>query len=207
MTNGERILQILKVDSDDYIDLGCVDNVVTLQTTKDFWDGKYSQKLPCLSTSSLEKGARIIKSVCEVINKSDEGKALVEEYSKVVDDLRNMGRDVCIKVDGAYEDGYEHGYHQAKVDLTDTKNVTIQDFYDFYKTNLKGKFYCENVEVEDEVHYESVDKGHDHLGWLGSEDKKVVDSYRNEIKKTKITEHNVIQCVNGLINNKGWIEE
>lgn len=206
MTNGERILQILDINSDDYIDLGCADGVVTLQTTEDFWNREYSQKLPYLSTSSLVKGARIVESVGEVIKDKDEASTLVEEYNKVADDLRNMNRDVCLKVDGAYEDGYEHGYHQAEVDLTDTKNVSIQDFYNFYKTNLKGKFYCENVEVEDEVYLERVDKGYDHIGWLGYDYERVVNSYRNEIKKTKITDSNAIQCVIGLINNKGWIE-
>ena len=83
----------------------------------------------------------------------------------------------------------------------------IKEFYNFYKTQLLGKVYCFYDEVEDKYHYERVSKGYDHLGWLGNEDVKIVDSYKTVISREKINKHNVIDITRKLIDEKGWLED
>ena len=67
-------------------------------------------------SSSLEKGARIVSAVADLISKSEDSMSLYDEYATVANDLRQMYRDASIKFDGAYDDGYECGYNQAVID-------------------------------------------------------------------------------------------
>lgn len=85
--------------------------------------------------------------------------------------------------------------------------MMIEEFYNFYKTQLLGKYYCSYKEVEDEYHYEREDKGYDHLGWLGYEVVKVTDSYKTIVSKEKINKRNAIDVVSKLLDKKGWLED
>lgn len=85
--------------------------------------------------------------------------------------------------------------------------MTIEEFYNFYKTQLLGKYYCSYKEVEDEYHYEREDKGYDHLGWLGYKNFKVIDSYKTVVSREKINRYNVIDITRKLLDKKGWLEE
>lgn len=85
--------------------------------------------------------------------------------------------------------------------------MTREKFYNFYKTQLSGKFYCSYKEVEDEYHYEREEKGYDHLGSLGYETVKVVDSYKTVVSKEKINKRNVIDITRKLLNKEGWLED
>ena len=85
--------------------------------------------------------------------------------------------------------------------------MTLDDFYSFYKTQLFGKIYCFYKEVEDEYHYERVHKGYDHLGSLGYDDVKVVDSYKKTVIREKINKRNVIAIARNILNGKGWLED
>ena len=85
--------------------------------------------------------------------------------------------------------------------------MTVKDFYDFYSNQLLGKFYCFHKEVEDDYHYERVEKGYDHLGSLGYDIVKVIDSYKTIIIKEKIKKGNVIDIASKLINGEGWLEK
>lgn len=85
--------------------------------------------------------------------------------------------------------------------------MTIDEFYNFYKTQLLGKFYCSYKNVEDEYHYEREEKGYDHLGSLGYEDVKVIDSYKTIISKEKINKRNVINVARKLLDKEGWLED
>lgn len=85
--------------------------------------------------------------------------------------------------------------------------MTIEEFYNFYKTQLLGKYYCSYKEVEDEYHYEREDKGYDHLGWLGYKNFKVIDSYKTVVSREKINRYNVIDITRKLLDKKGWLED
>lgn len=85
--------------------------------------------------------------------------------------------------------------------------MTIDDFYTFYKAQLFGKVYCSYKEVEDEYHYERVHKGYDHLGSLGYDNVKVIDSYKTIVIRKEINKHNVIDISCKLLNGKGWLED
>lgn len=82
----------------------------------------------------------------------------------------------------------------------------LDKFYNFYMTQLLGKFYCSYKNVEDEYHYEREEKGYDHLGSLGYKDVKVVDSYKKVVTRKKINKHNVIDVTRKLLDKKGWLE-
>lgn len=81
-----------------------------------------------------------------------------------------------------------------------------KEFLEYYRTHLQGHFYCYEKEVEDEYHYERKDKGYDHLGSLGYENVKVIDSYKTITKQEKITSFNVIKVLLNLEKRKGYIQ-
>jgi hypothetical protein len=85
--------------------------------------------------------------------------------------------------------------------------MTIEEFYNFYKTQLLGKLYCSYKNVEDEYHYEREEKGYDHLGSLGYENVKVIDSYKTVVSREKINRYNVIDIARKLLDKKGWLED
>lgn len=85
--------------------------------------------------------------------------------------------------------------------------MTIDDFYTFYKAQLLGKTYCYYKEVEDDYHYERADKGYDHLGSLGCVSFKVIDSYKTVVIREKINKYNVIDISRKLLGKEGWLED
>lgn len=85
--------------------------------------------------------------------------------------------------------------------------ITIEDFYTFYKTQLLGKTYCFYKEVEDKYHFERVHKGYDHLGSLGYDNFKVIDSYKTVVIREKINKYNVIDISRKLFGKEGWLED
>lgn len=116
MTNGEKITQIIKVDSEHCLNISCENGVVSICIAEDFWNKEYNQPILQTHSSSLEKGARIVSAVADLISKSEDSMPLYDEYVTVANDLRQMYKDASIKFDGAYDDGYECGYNQAVID-------------------------------------------------------------------------------------------
>ena len=82
----------------------------------------------------------------------------------------------------------------------------IIHFLKLYKAHLVNKIYCHVEEVPERYHYEKRHRGYDHLGSLGWDTVKVVDTYKKEVVKKKINRYNVIDVVENVINGNGWIE-
>ncbi len=85
--------------------------------------------------------------------------------------------------------------------------MNYKDFLDFYNNNLKGKYYCHEENVVDSYHCERVSRGYDHLGFLGYEDIRVIDSCKKEILRDKINRSNVVDIVKKIVSGKGYISE
>lgn len=80
--------------------------------------------------------------------------------------------------------------------------AAIEEWLDFYRKNLQGRTYI--VKETSVVTWQRVDRGYDHLGWLG--DDLVPDKTIEVENKYQINKHTAIDVARKLVEGKCRLE-